>query len=136
MFFLLHLYDYLEMAKKLQIVIMVITLGIFLVPANVFAHVNFSHQSGKSCCSNSTESTSSECCKSHKDQDNKTKGCDVTCGNLSCHCPSTTIMSVNHPAISEETNTIVIFGFKSLWNYAKQQPKPIYFQIWSPPKLG
>ena len=136
MFFILHLCDYLKMGKNLQIVIMVMTLGIFLMPTSVFAHIDFSHQSEKSCCSNITEHSSSDCCKNHKNQDTKTKDCDGTCGNLSCHCPSTTSLPINYSAVSEETNTVVIVAFKSLWNYAKQQPKPIYFQIWSPPKLG
>ena len=124
------------MAKKLQIVIMVITLGIFLMPTGVFAHINFSHQSEENCCSDSTEKTSSDCCKNHKNQDNKKKYCDGTCGNISCHCPPTTTLPINYSIISEETNIVVFVTFKNLWNYSKQQPKSIYFQIWSPPKLS
>ncbi|MGC1517027.1 MAG: hypothetical protein WA810_15745 [Maribacter sp.] len=124
------------MGKKIQIAIMIITLGIFLVPTSVFAHIDLSHQSGKSCCSDNGEHSHNECCKKHQNRDNEKKDCNGSCGNLACHCPSATTLPINYPVTSEETNTVVIAAFKNLWNYTKQQPKPVYFQIWSPPKLS
>jgi hypothetical protein len=124
------------MGKKIQIAIMFITLSIFLVPPRVFAHIDLTHQSEKSCCSNHAEPSHSECCKNHKSKDSEKKDCDGTCGNLSCHCPSTTTLPINYPLVSDETETAVIVAFKNLWNYTKQQPRPVYFQIWSPPKLS
>lgn len=136
MFFLLHLFDYSRMGKKIQIAIMIIILGIFLVPTSVLAHINLTHQSEKSSCSDNAEPSNSDCCKNHKSKDSEKKDCDGTCGNLSCHCPSTTTLNINYPSVSDETNTVVIAAFKNLWNYTKQQPKPVYFQVWSPPKLS
>jgi len=136
LFFSLHLLDYLRMAKKIQIAIMIITLGIFLVPTSVFAHIDLTHQSEKSCCSDNPETSQSDCCKNHKSKEKQEKDCDGTCGNLACHCPSTTTLPTNYPVTSEETNTVIIAAFKNLWNYTKQHPKPVYFQIWSPPKLS
>ncbi len=124
------------MRKKIQIAIMIITLGIFLVPTGVFAYINLSHQSEKNCCPDNPAHSQSDCCKNHKNKDKEEKDCDGTCGNLACHCPSTTTLSINYPVTSEETNAVVLAAFKNLWNYAKQQPKPVYFQIWSPPKLS
>jgi hypothetical protein len=106
------------------------------VPTSVFAHIDLSHQSEKSCCSNNPEQSKSDCCKNHKSKDKEEKDCDGTCGNLTCHCPSTTVLPVFYSATSEKINTIVIAVFKNHWDYAKQQPKPVYFQIWSPPKLA
>ena len=124
------------MGKKIQIVIIVLTLGIFLVPTSVWAHIDLSHPSEKISCADSAEHSKSDCCKGHKSQDKKEKDCDGTCGSISCHCPSTTILSINYSSTSEASNPVAMAAFKNLWNYAKQQPKPVYFQIWSPPKLS
>ena len=101
----------------------------------VFAHIDISHQS-ENCCSVTTEHSHNDCCKSHKKKDKKEKDCDDTCGNFSCHCPTTTSLPINFYITAEELNPIGFNTFKNLWNYAKQQPKPIYFQIWSPPQLS
>ena len=124
------------MGKKIQIAIMIITLGIFLVPTGVFAHIGLTHQSEKSCCSDNVQPSNSDCCKNHKNKGKEEKDCDGTCGNLACHCPSTTPLPINFSATAEEINPIAFDTFKNLWNYAKQQPKPGYFQIWSPPQLS
>lgn len=124
------------MGKKIKIAIMIITLGIFIVPTSVFAHIDLSYESEKSCCSDNPEQSKNDCCKNHKSKDKEEKDCNGTCGNLSCHCPSTTVLPVNYPATSEKTNPIITATIKNLWNYAKQQSKVVYFQIWSPPKLS
>ena len=124
------------MGKKIQIAIMIITLGIFLVPTSVFAHIDLTHQSAKSCCSDNAEHSNSDCCKNHKNKDKEEKDCDGTCGNLACHFPSTTPLPINFSATADEINPISVDTFKNLWNYAKQQSKPGYFQIWSPPQLS
>ncbi len=76
MFFLLHLFDYSRMGKKIQIAIMIIILGIFLVPTSVLAHINLTHQSEKSSCSDNAEPSNSDCCKNHKSKDSEKKDCD------------------------------------------------------------
>lgn len=124
------------MGKKIQIAIMIITLGIFLVPTSVFSLINLSQQSEKNCCSDTMQQSQIECCKNHKKQEEGNKDCNETCGNLSCQCPTTTTFHVNNLTFSEETNEVAIATFKNLWNYTKQQPKTVYFQIWSPPKLS
>ena len=124
------------MAKQVRILVMFITLGIFLVSTSVFADIDLTHQSGNSCCSDNVEPANSDCCKNHKSKDKEEKDCDGTCGNLACHCPSTTPLPVNFYATAEEIKHIAFDAFKNLWNYAKQQPKPVYFQIWSPPQLS
>lgn len=136
MFFWLHLFDYSRMGKKIQIAIMIITLGIFLVPTSVLAHINLTHQSEKSSCSDYAEPSNKDCCKNHKRKNKEEKDCDGTCADLSCHCPSTTTLPINYPSVSEETNTVVLAAFNNVWNYTQQQPRPVYFQVWSPPKLS
>ncbi len=136
MFYLLHLRDNLSMAKQFKIVVMFIALGIFLVPTSVIAHIDYSHQSEKNCCSNNTGNSQSDCCKNHKKQEDGNKDCNGTCGNLACHCPSSTPLPINYSSTAEEINSVAFADFKIFWNYAKQQPKPVYFQIWSPPKLS
>lgn len=134
--FSLHLFDYSRMGKKIQIAIMIITLGIFLVPTSVFAHIDLTHQSENSCCSDSAEHSNSDCCKNHKSKDKQEKDCDGSCGNFACHAPSTTTLFINYPSTSEDTNAVAIASFNNLWNYTKKQPRPVYFQIWSPPELS
>jgi len=124
------------MGKKIQIVVMFIALGIFLVPSSIFAHTNFFHRSEKNCCSDNMEHSRSDCCKNHKKQKDGNKDCNGTCGNLSSHDPSITTFHINSSTTSEEKSAVVSAAFKILWNYTKQQPKPVYFQIWSPPKLS
>jgi len=124
------------MGKKIQIVVMFIALGIFFVPTSVFAHIHLSQGSEKNCCADNTVHSQSDCCKNHKNQEDGNNDCNGTCGNISCNCPSTTTLPINSPTNSEEKNAVVIAAFKNLWNYTKQQPKPFYFQIWSPPKLS
>ncbi|MCM4154390.1 hypothetical protein [Gramella sp. AN32] len=124
------------MGKVFQIVILVITLGIFLVPTSVLAHIDLSHKSEKNCCSGNVEHAQDDCCKNHKTPDNEENDCNGTCGNLACHCPSTINLPVNYSTTSEETIAGVISFYNDHWNYTKQQPKPFYFQIWTPPKLS
>lgn len=124
------------MGKKIKIAIMIITLGIFIVPTSVFAHIDLSHQSEKSCCSDGPEQSKNDCCKNHKSKHKEEKDCDGTCLNLFCHCPSTTVLFGYSNEDSEKANTFIIAAFKNHWTYEKQQPKPVYFQIWTPPKIG
>ena len=106
------------------------------MPKSVFSHITHSQQLEKTNCLDTTFQSHNECCKDHKKQEDDTNDCNGICGSFACHCPSTTTLPINYLVTSVVTTPAVVIAFQNLCNYTKQQPKPVYFQIWSPPKLS
>lgn len=86
----------------------------------------------KSCSKENRNSEKKACCDN---QDNNKDGCDRTCDNTSCHCPS----SVNIPVLFNnfqllKTNHFILLN--NSWTYVQHIPKAVHLTIWQPPKIS
>lgn len=118
------------MAKKIQILIMLFCLGIFIFPKQSFI-VN----SEKSCCK-----TEKKCCgktekKSCHNEKNQKNSCEGNCSN--CHsCSFTIVFNIaNQCSYALEDNHNL--NLKKVENlYLQPYLSSLFISIWQPPKIG
>ena len=120
------------MAKKLQFLVLVLCMGLFLMPRqNAMAG-----ELEKSCCK--MEQNAEKSC--HEDQqttpchDSEKKACDSQC----THCNACTVASVSTPAFLQEYIRISkkFSGEKTSFAYILPDYSAAHAKIWQPPKLG
>lgn len=119
--------------KKIYIIVLV-TLGFFLIPSMTFACGNScGNKTEKRTCKKETESKAEKDCCCNSDNNSKSKnhkGCGGKCGHSKCACPSASngftisselILKKNSFDFSSEkqkfsnTETFISSGFYSLW---------------------
>jgi hypothetical protein len=122
------------MKNKTQILILFFML-LVIPTSKVFACGNSSkkEKTEKSSCEKQDDhSEKRSCCdKENKESD----GCNGSCDNASCHCPS----SVNSIVPFKNFQLELSNNFKLLvneWTYVQNKLKAIYLSIWQPPKIS
>ncbi len=122
------------MAKRLQILLMVFCLGIFIFPKQTISTEN----TEMSCCK--IEKTTKDCCgKSKKsapcnDSKNKSHSCDGNCNN--CSSCSFTVVFIGVNVNVAESNVPQIISNKVEKLYLQPNFSKLYKAIWQPPKIG
>lgn len=122
------------MAKRLQILLMVFCLGIFIFPKQMISAEN----TEMSCCK--TEKTTKDYCgKSEKsapcnDSKNKSHSCDGNCNNCSSCLFTVVFIGVNVNVA--ESNVPQIISNKVEKLYLQPNFSKLYKAIWQPPKIG
>lgn len=119
------------MAKKIQILMMIFCLGIFIFPKKNFIAAN----ENSDCCK-----TEKNCCdKSEKKpchgKENNKKSCEGSCSN--CHsCCSTVVFNFENKT-TFETILNQKFTSKKVENfYLQPHLSSLFISIWQPPKIG
>ena len=123
------------MLRKLQLLMMIFCLGIFVFPKQ-----NFDVQvAQKSCCEVKTKT--SDCCKKEEKKSDschhdskKEKDCKDNCTTCKT-CSSGFVFSVILNSFDNKLNTL-IFKNNNQYSYYSQSPLARTFNIWQPPKLG
>ena len=122
------------MAKKVQLILMIFCLGIFVVPKQIF----FAKTQEMSCCNN--EKPTKSCCEKEKsspckDSKNKHHSCDGNCTNCSFCASSIAFLKVEFQNefenISQHNISQKVENFY-LQPSLSQLPK----KIWQPPKIS
>lgn len=122
------------MKKRLHLLIIILTLGIFTVPTLSYACVT---KTEKSCCAKKTTSKidKNDCCKNKqsKDQDNS---CGGKCGHSNC----TSSTSINFSTISFyeiefKNNNFDFSTEKSKFYHSETFIASGFTSVWLPPKI-
>ncbi|SHK14562.1 hypothetical protein SAMN05444371_1481 [Epilithonimonas mollis] len=123
------------MLRKLQLILMIFCLGIFVFPKQ-----NFNAQVAQSSCCE-VQKDSSDCCKKgekksdscHHDS-KKEKDCKDNCTTCKT-CSSGFVFSVVLNNLDNKLKT-PFFTISNPFSYYSQSPSARSFNIWQPPKLG
>ncbi|WP_125201743.1 hypothetical protein [Chryseobacterium sp. SC28] len=123
------------MLRKLQLLLMIFCLGIFIFPNQNFATA----VSENSCCEAQTQS--SDCCKKEEKKSNscdhdskKDKNCKDNCSSCKI-CNAGFVFSVILNSLDNALNA-PIFEISNPFSYNPRTPLERSFNIWQPPKLG
>ena len=123
------------MAKQVQIWLLVLCLGLFIIPKQYFVPASGLN----SCCSVSV--SKNEKCKTehqkddcHKDHDNKNH-CTGNCNNCDiCHFA---MVAFHLPTVQDGSPiTMEIQAKKEKFSYITPEISDIFSKIWQPPKIG
>ncbi|HKX87306.1 MAG TPA: hypothetical protein VJL37_11590 [Flavobacterium sp.] len=122
------------MKRKAHILIFILTLGFFLIPASTYA---CGTKLEKSCCKKEVSSTTAkkDCCK-----DKQTKGQDKECGGKCGHSNCTSSISQLSLAVFNliEFRTD-LFNFttkKQKFYHTKARISSGFYFVWLPPKIN
>jgi hypothetical protein len=125
-----------EMAKQLQIWVLVCCLGIFIVPKQYF----LAQSSISSCCSISLGKKEKHCNQEHQKKDCHKEGknknhCTGNCNNCDvCHF---SIAVFRMPAMHELPSILVENpNKKEQFDYITPEFSDIFSKIWQPPKIA
>lgn len=120
--------------KKIHIILLV-TLGLFLIPSITYA---CGSKSEKKCCKKeaSAKSEKKECCdKSSDSGDNK--GCAGKCGKASCSCSEMVNVSfLILPTTYLENYTVIIASEKKAFHYKEIYASSAFDRLRLPPKIS
>ena len=122
------------MAKKFQIFLMILALGFFVIPKQVF----FAQTTQMSCCTSKSEK---DCCTkdTKKEQekpchDSEKNSCNDCTTCHSCHA-GCIVFGVDNAANQAEISPS-IFSKKEKFNYCTPEIQETVSKIWQPPKIG
>ena len=123
------------MIKRIHIVIIILTLGFFLLPT--LSHA-CGTKTGKSCCAKEKTSKieKKDCCNSSNSKD-KDNGCEGKCGHPNC----TSSTSINFSLISTFEIDFTIFNFNFLSEKQKFYNSKTFISsgfssVWLIPKIS
>ena len=123
------------MKKRLRIIIIILTLGFFMLPTLSYA---CGTKTEKSCCKKETTSKTEkkDCCngKQSKDKDNS---CGGKCGHSNCTSSSTVNFSmISTYEINFKNNSFDFSEEKSKFYHSKTCISSGFYSIWLIPKIG
>ena len=123
------------MKKRLHIIIIILTLGFFILPTLSYA---CGTKTEKSCCKKETTSKTEkkDCCngKQSKDKDNS---CGGKCGHSNCTSSSTVNFSIiSTYEINFKNNSFDFYSEKSKFYSSKTCISAGFTSIWLIPKIG
>ncbi len=121
--------------KKIQI-ILIITLGIFLMPSNGFACGRNKIKTEKTCCKKETASKTEKksCCDK---SDNCKKECRGKCGHFACTAVSILQFSIINTFDIDFKNNNFSFSVEKLRFYQSETfVSSGFYSIWSIPKIS
>ena len=125
------------MTKKFHILVVIVTIGFFLMPALTYA---CEMKSGKSCC-NTEASTSNkekkECCKiaNHSKNKDHDGGCNGKCGHSNC-TTSSIHLSLAVFEIKFKNNNFVFSEKKQNYFNSETNLSSGFYSIWLIPKIS
>ena len=119
------------MAKKIQILMMIFCLGIFIYPKQNFISTSETSdccKTEKNCCGKSEKKS----CHSKK---NDKKSCEGNCAN--CHsCCSTLVFNLENKTILDFDKNQKFTSKKVESFYLQPHFSSLFVSIWQPPKIG
>ena len=119
------------MAKKIQILMMIFCLGIFIFPKQNFISTSETSdccKTEKNCCGKSEKKS----CHSKK---NDKKSCEGNCSN--CHsCCSTLVFNLENKNILDFDKNQNFYTKKVENLYLQPHFSSLFVSIWQPPKIG
>lgn len=120
------------MAKKIQILMMIFCLGIFIFPKQNFISTSETSdccKTEKKCCAKSEKKTC------HGKEENNKKSCEGNCTN--CHsCCSTVVINLDNKNILECIPNQKFTAKKVEIFYLQPHLSSLFISIWQPPKIG
>jgi hypothetical protein len=122
------------MKKQLRTIIIILTLGFFLIPTLSYA---CGTKSESGCCKKETTSKKEKkgsCCDKHtKDKKNN---CDGKCGNKNCTTSSVNCWLISLNEVEIKNNCFAFASKKQKFHYLKTNISPGFYSIWLKPKIG
>lgn len=119
------------MVKKIQILMMIFCLGIFIFPKQNFISTSETFdccKTEKNCCGKSEK-------KSCHNKKNDKKSCEGNCAN--CHsCCSTVVINLDNKTIFENIFNQKFTSKKVESFYLQPHLSSLFISIWQPPKIG
>ena len=124
------------MSRKLKLFLIIFSLGIFILPKQIF----FAQNPAMSCCT--SQSVKETCCKtdntkhgSKKPCHKSNKDCDGNC--VSCNtCSFSATVFAAVKAFKNTENQHFVEINKANFNYICPAISDIFSKIWQPPKIG
>lgn len=119
------------MAKKLQILLMIFCLGIFIFPKQAF----LMQRTEMNCCQK--EQPSKECCSKDaapKEKKQDRHSCEGNCAKCSGCSVSVVFLSVSMPSLQEKKSSVITQKVEKA--YLQPSLSIPYQSIWQPPKIG
>ena len=122
------------MAKKIQILMMIFCLGIFIFPKqniSVDSEKQDCCKTEKTCCDK--EKSEKKSC--HNDKKDDKKSCKGNCSN--CHsCCSTLVFNLENKTILDFDKNQKFTSKKVESFYLQPHLSSLFISIWQPPKIG
>ncbi len=124
------------MKKKLQIFVMILALGMFILPTQNL----WSQTTTMECCQtkktdnnscHDTKKQDSDCSKNHNTQEGCTDNCCTNCNG--CH---SFFVSVFLAFEKQKPNSLLITDSKADFNYRNPHFSTLLQEIWQPPKIA
>ena len=124
------------MTKKFHIVLILVTLGFFLIPSATYACGTNSIKTEKSCCNSTSKGDKKSCCKNYEQKSNNhEKGCGGKCGHSNC-----TISSVHFNVAFFEIkfNNTSLYSLEKIQNYFNSEANLSsgFSSLWLIPKIS
>lgn len=125
------------MTKKFHIIVLIVTLGFFLIPISTYACGTNSVKTEKSCCDKeNSNGNKKDCCKNHKQNKEKNeKSCDGKCKHSNCTTTSVHYSVVFFDEIKLK-NYFVFLQKKQKFHNLKTNISSGFSSIWLIPKIG
>ena len=121
------------MKKRLYILIIILTLGIFTVPTLSYA---CGTKTEKSCCTKKTTSKieKKDCCKNKqsKEEDNS---CGGKCGHSNCTASTVNLSLISSYEIEFKNNNFDFFTKKQNFYHSETFISSGFTSVWLPPKI-
>ena len=121
------------MKKRLNIIIIILTLGFFLSPTLSYACGN---KTEKSCCKKETSSKAEkkDCCNGKHSKD-KNNSCGGKCGHSNCTTSTVTFSLISFNEIEFTNNNFDFSSEKSKFYHSETFISSGYTSVWLPPKI-
>ena len=122
------------MKKQFHILIIILTLGFFMLPTLNYACET---KSEKSCCKNemSSKTTEKDCCKNKQSKD-KENSCGGKCGHSNCTTSSVQFSLVFFDDIKFNNNDFDFSSEKLKFYHSETFISSGFYSIWLIPKIG
>ena len=123
------------MKKQLHIIIIILTLGFFMLPTLSYA---CGTKTEKSCCKKekTSKTEKKDCCKK-KDSQDKDNSCGGRCGHSNCTSSSSVSFSIiSSYEINFKNNSFNFSSEKSKFHHSKTFISSGFTTIWLIPKIG
>ncbi|MFH6958591.1 hypothetical protein ACHRV1_14415 [Flavobacterium aquidurense] len=118
-------------------IILIVTLGLFLVPTATFACGNLSKKA--SCTKETSKTHNEDCCSEEGGHSKKEKhdGCGHKCGHASCGCASVCNGGISFLSELEfKNNTLSLFSQKQKFYNSETSILTGFYSIWLIPKIS
>lgn len=126
------------MAKKVHILILVLTFGFFLIPTAGFACGKSSEKIScerKTSIKTNSDSCQKDCCKKEHSSKKDQHGCNGKCDHTGCTTSGLQFSLILENEFDFNTNTFNFSLEKPILYYTEASVSDGFTSIWSPPKI-